>query len=243
MNAFPFHMTRLTLQRTGAALVALGLAPSLWFGVNGCCTFPQESKNGASVAAFEPESPNPLYVQNVDSTELWDAVVDVLDNYYEIDFETPIRSYERQGENGQVYSYRTEGRLDTKPSIMGGVMEPWRKNGAECGERWFATFQTVRTSAVVRVVPEGSGYFIYLSVYDEIEDMPKPIGSAIEYDLRYDDDMTQLEQAVGERQRSKGWIPIGRDTDLETRILKELAWRVGVDRAVLHAGADANLKP
>ena len=126
---------------------------------------------------------------------------------------------------------------------MGGVQEPWRKNGAQCGDRWFATFQTVRSSAVVRVVPEGEGFFVYLSVFDEIEDMPRPIGASVGYNLKFREDVSQLSQPVGERAKSEGWIPVGRDDDLEGRIMKELAWRVGTPRTVLHAGLDSDLVP
>ncbi|MBR0224887.1 MAG: hypothetical protein IJL92_02385 [Thermoguttaceae bacterium] len=213
--------------------------------LGGCCAAGGTRGGGATaVGAFEPEQPNPLFVETQDNEALWDAIVDVIDNYYVIETEIPVRAFERQDSNGQTYVYRTEGRLETKPSIMGGVQEPWRKNGApQCCDRWFATFQTVRSSAVVRVVPEGKGFFIYLSVFDEIEDMPKPMGSSVSYNLKFREDVSQLSQPVGERAKSKGWIPVGRDDELETYIMKELAWRVGAPRAVLHAGVDSDLVP
>lgn len=213
------------------------------FSLTGCSGFPARGGNATAVGAFEPDQPNPLFVETRDAEALWDSIVDVIDNYYVIETEIPVRTYERQDSNGQVYVYRTEGRLETKPSIMGGVQEPWRKNGARCEDRWFATFQTVRSSAVVRVVPEGEGFFVYLSVFDEIEDMPRPIGASIGYNLKFREDVSQLSQPVGERAKSKGWIPVGRDDDLEGRIMKELAWRVGTPRTVIHAGLDSDLVP
>ena len=211
---------------------------------SGCCSgVATRGGTATAVGAFEPDQPNPLFVETRDAESLWDAIVDVIDNYYVIETEIPVRTYERQDASGQVYVYRTEGRLETKPSIMGGVQEPWRKNGAQCGDRWFATFQTVRSSAVVRVVPEGEGFFVYLSVFDEIEDMPRPIGASVGYNLKFREDVSQLSQPVGERANSEGWIPVGRDDDLEGRIMKELAWRVGTPRTVLHAGLDSDLVP
>ena len=210
----------------------------------GCCSaVATRGGNATAVGAFEPDQPNPLFVETRDAEALWDAIVDVIDNYYSIETEIPVRTYERQDSNGQVYVYQTEGRLETKPSIMGGGQEPWRKNGARCEDRWFATFQTVRSSAIVRVVPEGEGFFVYLSVFDEIEDMPRPIGSSVGYNLKFREDVSQLSQPVGERAKSKGWIPVGRDDDLEGRIMKELAWRVGTPRTVIHAGLDSDLVP
>ena len=73
--------------------------------------------------------------------------------------------------------------------------------------------------------------------------MPRPIGSNVDYNLRFNDDLSQLSQAVGERSPSKGWIDAGRATDLEARVMKEIAWRVGVPRTVIHEGIDANLQP
>lgn len=234
---------RRVLSATSVAAWLAFVACSLAFFSVGCSSVGSRGGNATSVGAFEPESPNPLFVETQDDAALWDAIVDVIDNYYEIETEVPTRAFERQDVNGRIYVYRTEGRLETKPSIMGGVQEPWRKNGAQYDNRWFATFQTVRSSAVVRVVPEGDGFFVYLSVFDEIEDMPKPIGSNVSYNLKFREDVSQLSQPVGERAKSKGWIPIGNDSDLETRIMKELAWRVGAPRATLHAGVDSNLTP
>ncbi len=221
----------------------LAAASALAFA-HGCCSL-HESQGGKNVelGAYDPQAPNPLFVKTQDAQALWDAIVDVVDNYYEIDVENPIRSYDQSSGDGNVYHYQTEGRLDTKPSIVGGVEEPWRKNSAECGAKWFATFQTVRSNAVVRVVPESGGYFVYLSVYEEIEDLPHPIGARVGCDMQYNDDVSKLQQATGERRPSKGWIPVGRNKEQESRILKEIGWRCGVSRAVLHEGVDAKLQP
>ena len=223
-----------------ACLLVVWLAPTM----TACCAIRERfNRLDGPVGAYEPEQPNPLVVQTQDAEALWDAIVDVIDNYYIIKTENPVRTYERTDENGKTYYYCTEGRLDTEPSIMGGVHEPWRKNGDECADRWFATFQTVRSYAYVRVTPEEKGFFIYLTINREIEDMPNPIGSNVDYNLHFNDDLSQLSQAVGERSRSKGWIDIGRATDLEGRVMKEIAWRVGAPRTVIHEGVDATLQP
>ena len=213
--------------------------------LGGCCAAGGTRGGGATaVGAFEPEQPNPLFVETQDNEALWDAIVDVIDNYYEIDVENPIRTYSQTGKDGATYEYQTEGRIDTKPSIVGGATEPWRKNSAECGKKCFATLQTVRSIATVRVVPEGKGFFIYLAVYEELEDLPNPIGSTSGVKMQYNDDRSKLQQALGERQRSKGWIPVGRNAEQESHILKEIGWRAGVARTVIHQGVrDAELKP
>lgn len=210
----------------------------------GCCSMTDAGGAGnAELGAFDPASPNPLFVKTQDATALWDAIVDVIDNYYVIEVESPVRTYEQTGKDGATYEYRTEGRIDTKPSIVGGAFDPWRKNSAPCGEKLFATLQTARSSATVRVVPEGSGFFIYVSVYEEIEDLPHPMGSHVIADTQFNEDLTKIRQAVGERQRSKGWIPVGHNTEQENRILREIGWRVGVSRSTLHTGVDYDLTP
>ena len=220
-----------------AALFALSCA-------GGCCCLGQPQRGpDVELSAFDPDMPNPLFVQTKDVDALWDAIVDVVDNYYDIETESPPRSYEQIGKDGSTYQYRTEGRLDTKPSIVGGATEPWRKNSAQCGEKAFATFQTVRSSAIVRVVPEGEGFFVYLSIYEEIEDQPNPMGAKVGFDMQFNDDLSKLQQAVGERKRSRGWIPVGRNQEQESRILKEIGWRAGVARTILHSGVDSNLTP
>jgi len=201
-----------------------------------------KSKTGVKVAAFEPDTPNPLFVKTTDHEFLWDAVVDVVDDYFIIENETPVRSFEKTDKDGQVYVYMTEGRIETRPAIVGGVLEPWRKTAATCDQRWLAEFQTTRSTAVVRVAPEETGFFVYLSIYDELEDLSKPIGSTVDYNNNFNDDLTQIVQPVGEYQRSKGWITTGRNTELENALLKQIAWRVGTPRAVLHEGS-GSLKP
>ena len=82
------------------------------------CRTPENAQYAPAkgVGAFEPEQPNPLFVETTDPYALWDAVVDVIDNYYVIESEIPVRVYERQDTDGRSYQYRTEGRLETEPS-------------------------------------------------------------------------------------------------------------------------------
>lgn len=206
----------------------------------GCAGVPSEPPSQISVGTYNDAAPNPLFVQTADSDYLWNAVVDVVDNYFEIEFETPIRVFERETENGERFTSRAEGRIDTKPTIAAGVLEPWRKNSVACDDRWLATFQTIRRSAVVRVVPDSAGYLIYLSVYNEIEDLKTPMGATIGFNQNFIDDFSQLTQPVGERAASRGWIPIGRDVHLETRMLEEIAWRLGNPPTLLHRSAPLN---
>ena len=234
-----FRRSLLGRQFRVCALVA-PLSISAPFFFPGCAGVPSESTPDFSVGTYNDAAPNPLFVQTADSDSLWNAVVDVVDNYFEIKFETPIRVVERETENGERFTSRAEGRIDTKPTIAAGVLEPWRKNSVTCDDRWLATFQTIRRSAVVRVVPDGGGYLIYLSVYNEIEDMKTAMGATVGFNQIYLDDFSRLTQPIGERAASKGWIPMGRDANLEKRMLEEIAWRLGNPPTLVNGSAPLN---
>lgn len=237
---FPlFHRRRLSFRgrrlRVCGLIAPFSISVSLFFP--GCAGVPSEPTPNFSVGTYNDAAPNPLFVQTADPDYLWNAVVDVVDNYFEIKFETPIRVFERETENGERFASRAEGRIDTKPTIAAGVLEPWRKNSVTCEDRWLATFQTIRRTAVVRVVPDASGYLIYLSVYNEIEDMKTAMGATIGFNQNYIDDFSHLSQPIGERAASKGWIPMGRDANLEKRMLEEIAWRLGNPPTLLNRSA------
>ncbi len=224
MQILPFIPSRPLRRIALSAFAAVAPLSSLLVG---CAGVPSEPTPDFSVATPNETAPNPLFVQTSSHEYLWNAIVDVVDNYFEIKFESPIRVFERQTESGELFTSSAEGRIDTFPTIAAGVLEPWRKNSVTCDDKWLATFQTIRRSATVRVVPDSAGYLIYLSVYNEIEDLKNPMGATVGFNEIYIDDFSQLTQPVGERTMSRGWIPIGRDAALEARMLEEIAWRLG----------------
>lgn len=230
---FPFRSLH---SRRGRFLCVLGAPLSLLLAslLPGCAGVPSEPTPNFSVGTYNDAAPNPLFVQTSDPDYLWNAVVDVVDNYFKIKFESPIRVFERQTENGERFVSRAEGRIDTEPTIAAGCLEPWSKNSVNRDDRLLATLQTIRRSAIVRIVPDASGYLIYLSVYNEIEDLKNPMGATIGFNQNFIDDFSQWTQPVGERAASKGWIPLGRDAALETRMLEEIAWRLGAPPTLLH---------
>ncbi|MBQ2789008.1 MAG: hypothetical protein IJE97_05170, partial [Thermoguttaceae bacterium] len=77
----------------------------------GCAGVPSEQTPNFSVGTYNNAAPNPLFVQTADPDYLWHAVVDVVDNYFEIKFEAPIRVFERETENGERFTSRAEGRI------------------------------------------------------------------------------------------------------------------------------------
>lgn len=214
---------------SGAALSGLALI--------GCASVPDSASippattdaSAAEQITFSgrsEENVNPLFVGTVDNRYLWESVVDVIDDYFPIDREYPIQSL-NSGQNASSGRVMTEGRIDTKPVIAAGVLQPWKKNSVSLPQRVEATFQTIRRQAVVRIVPEESGYLIHLAVYNQLENLPQPMQAGTSgTNLLFTDDLSQLELPTGESATPEGWIPTGRDFDLEQYILHQIAWRL-----------------
>ena len=171
-----------------------------------------------------PDLQNPIYVQTRDHEFLWWVVVDVVDNHFEIAREEPIRLYD---------SVLTEGRLDTKPRIAASLMEPWYVDSVGLCERVDCTFQTIRKKSTVRAIPVVGGFQIEVLVHKELEDKKSPARSSTtnaclryrsdtdpftddsDFDIDFDFDLAP-----------KGWIPLGRDTAMEYRLLLEILHRL-----------------
>ncbi|MBR5627219.1 MAG: hypothetical protein IKW74_06325 [Thermoguttaceae bacterium] len=216
----------------------------LVLGGNGCVSPPPEQKAVSEIGALQEDNVNPLFVRTDNEQYLWEAIVDVIDNYFPIAEESPVRSLKKQTSDGTVYYSRTEGRIDTKPVIAAGLLQPWRKTSVDVCQRLEATLQTERRYAVVRVVPEDNGYLIHLAVYNEIENLPQPMNSGITgNNMTFGNDINQIEQPAGETAPAKGWIPIGRNYDLEQYILKELAWRINNPPSLVNEPKSPQLVP
>jgi hypothetical protein len=169
---------------------------------------------------YQP-NPNPMRVPPVDRDALWDMIVDVVDDDFLIDREVRVRL------EGDVL---TEGRIDTFPLVGSTIFEPWHGDSADLYEKVESTLQTIRRQGMVRVVPTGDGYLIDVTIFKELEDLRQPMfasaGSAI---FRRDTPKQGVPNPVGERGTTLGWIPLGRDTALEQRILSKISTRLALD--------------
>ena len=170
-----------------------------------------------------PQSHNPIFVENYDHEFLWSIVVDVIDNHFEIDRDTPIRRY------GNVF---TEGHLETKPKIGASLAEPWHADSIGFMERIESTLQTIRRRAEVHAVPKAGGhtiegYTIEVKVFKELEDNPRPLrATARASNLRFRDSVDEFANQVDINPNSAGWFIIERDTALENRLLMEIVFRL-----------------
>ena len=162
---------------------------------------------------------NPTLLPIVDHQCAWEVVVDVVDDYFKIEREEPVRLI------GDVL---TAGRLDTFPTGGATIFEPWLRDSVGRRERMESTLQSMRRRAEVRVTPVEGGYEVEVAVLKELEDVVRPehatAGAAT---FRYDDSLTRVVNPQEEREINCGWIPQGRDTALEQRILDDLQARCG----------------
>ena len=210
-----------TSRRTVRSMLAL-LALSLQFAA-GC----QRWHSGVIDKGLDLLSPpppvevsvsNPAHVGDVDPDFLWRQVVDAVDDYFRIDKETPVRR-----DNMTWF----EGRLSTYPEVSGTSMEPWRHDAARGFERLQSTVQTIRRTANVRIVPEATGYLLDVQVMKEQEDVDQSqfatAGAAAQ---RHDGSIVRHPNSLRQAPVTLGWYEIGRDRDLERRLMESILGRI-----------------
>ncbi len=180
----------------------------------------------AAGCATVPPLDNPLTVRTVEENpaliapvtpdansyaKLWEHVIDVLDD----DFELKPPS-------------RYAGYLESVPRIAPGYEQPWKSGSPDKRERLIATAQTVRNSAKVWInAGDRGGYRVYVEVWRELLDQEQPMralgGAAVFHeaptvDRRFD--------VVGvESSAERNWIPAGRDYAYEQKILSRIRTR------------------
>jgi hypothetical protein len=206
-------LSRLPL-RTGL-LVALTLALP-----TGCYRPIAVPGIAAAPGVAAPAVQNPVFIAGNNSDVFWEALVDVLDDYFRIVHEDRVR---------QVGDVLTEGRIDMYPKTGATVLEPWRKDSVGRFQRWESTLQTIRRRAQARVIPTAGGFLVEVIVEKELEALDRPEhATAASAGLRLGETIDrQPAGSLRDDPHTLGWIPLGRDTILEQTILMELTRRVG----------------
>jgi hypothetical protein len=162
---------------------------------------------------------NPTLVPNQNRDLVFETVIDVVEDYFKIDRELPVRL------EGDVL---VEGQIETFPRGGSTLLEPWNRDAANFYERLEGTLQSIRRRAFVRVIPVEAGFLVDVTVFKELEDVIRPeVGSASRAPtLRNDDSLRRFVDPVGGQQPSLGWIPLGRDPALEQEIIAHLQTRL-----------------
>jgi hypothetical protein len=151
-----------------------------------------------------PVAENPLVVPSADFETVWKKTVEVVDKYFDIASEN-----------------RLSRTIVTQPKIGATMLEPWSPDAVSFGDRLESTLQTMRRFAIVKVEPAASGgYLVKVEVHKELEDLVKPdrmaAGRAV---FNNDFPVNRVREIVGPVPAPVGWIPRGRDPNLEQAIL------------------------
>jgi hypothetical protein len=161
---------------------------------------------------------NPAHIGNVDPTFLWQQVVDTVDDHFRIATEQTVQR------DNNIW---LEGRLKSYPEVSGTAFEPWRRDTTRGFERLQSTFETIRRTATVRVIPEVSGYMIDVAVLKEQEDIDQSqyatAGATVQ---RHDGTIIRNDSQVRQAPITLGWYEVGRDRELEQRIMENILGRV-----------------
>ena len=209
------QLRRSNLLNIGLVLMAM---LCLWSG--GCRVWNIQGDR-QTASPYQPVS-NPLIIEACDRQFAMDQVADEIDNYFEIQKQQNIQL---------VDNILTEGWIETKPRIGSGIFEPWAKDSVRGNEKRLATLQTIRRWAKIRVVPDAAGYMVDVKVYKEMEDRNPPDhsvvnGSLQRHDNALDNDYDRLSNLSIQDANKLIWFPIGRDVELEQKILRNLQSRL-----------------
>jgi hypothetical protein len=188
----------------GAAIMVAVLAQA------GCLSAPPVD-NPALVRGEAIENPvlvSPGQPTAASYREVFEKVVDVLDDYFDLQTPNPY-----------------DGRIVTKPRVAPGYEQFWKSGNPDPRQRLFATFQSVRQIATVEIKSgERGGYLVYVVVEKELEDLPRPtqatVGSAVFQELPTVE--RQVEVVSPETGANQAWFKVGRDYAFEQEILRRI---------------------
>ncbi len=184
---------------TLGALAAAGLLPA------GCSTggYPH-APLFTRIFSPRPVAENPLAIPTSDFETVWNKTVAEVDKYFDIASEN-----------------RLSRTIVTQPKIGATLLEPWSGDSVGFTERLESSLQTIRRFAIIKVDPAPrGGYLVKVEVRKELEDLVKPdrqaAGRAV---FNNDFPVNRTREIVGPVPVPVGWIPRGRDPELEQAIL------------------------
>ncbi len=176
-----------------------------------------------------PPLENPISVPFTNCDDLWNVIVDVVDDDFDIATEQRVR---------QAGDVLTVGRIDTAPQVGATLLEPRRGDAADKYQRLHGTLQSLRRRAVIQVIPAGDTFQIEALVYKELEDLSRPeFSTAGSATFRNDGSLVRVEEATGVLQPTLGWIPLGRDMIMEQKLLAKIIAHTGATRTQFNNGS------
>ena len=154
-----------------------------------------------------PQVSNPLFVRANNSDDVWERSVDVLHAYqFPVDRESKL-----------------DGQIESQYKVGSSVFEPWHQDSVTTTDRLESSFQSIRRRATFNVTPVQGGYLIGVEVLKEIEEPDHLIINAPGYATFRENTPLErdLDVVVGPS-TPEGWLPLGRDPNLEQSMLSSL---------------------
>jgi len=162
---------------------------------------------GCASFTVPPEMDNPTSIALTNYETVWETTIHVLEKYFQIGYEN-----------------RYDGRIETRPVMAATLFEPWRADSVGCRQRLEATLQTIRRRGFVIIHPSTDGGFqVVVEVYKELEDLPRPIGQRVVGGTFFQSiQPVQQEIITSSVTPGAGWISLGRDKALESKIIQDI---------------------
>jgi hypothetical protein len=173
----------------------------------GCAGFHRPPPPTATTQAV-----NAVFIPNQDQEFVWERVVDVVHDYFDIAREN-----------------RLDGIIETRPLVAASMLEPWHHDSVGLSNRLEGTLQSIRRRGFVNVTPAQGGYLVSVEIFKEQEDVvttpDKSAGNSTFQESRpLQRDLTLV---VGDT-APQGWIALGHDQALEAKMLKQIQKKLAV---------------
>jgi hypothetical protein len=180
-----------------------------------------------------PGFANPMLMPIGNDELAWEQIVSVVNDYFRV-----VREQQARRTNLEW----TEGRIETAPQSGATIFEPFRHDSVGAFNRWESTFQTIRRTAVIRVIPNQGGFLVEVIVNKELENLPHPEHATAGSATFFSDGSLPTKRAgdVNRLASSPRWISLGRDPALESRMLMEMHARLS---GVTTSGSFSSLFP
>ncbi|OYW19360.1 MAG: hypothetical protein B7Z55_09015 [Planctomycetales bacterium 12-60-4] len=147
-----------------------------------------------------------MLVRANDAEIVWERTVDVVHAYL----------FEIEREN------RLDGIIETKYKTGASLLEPWHPDSVGYESRLESTLQSIRRKAFISVTPVDGGFLVGVEALKELEDVPRAANSPGAATFLDNNPLQRdLNVVVGQATPS-GWIPRGRDPQLEQSLLRSI---------------------
>ena len=168
------------------------------FNVTGCSLISRRYATPA-VDGSTPAVSNPLALSVTEMEFTWNQIVDMVDDYFEIASEQPVR---------EIGGILMEGRIVTRPKTGATCAEFLMRDSTPGYERMHSTLQSIRRTAQIRVMPDASGFRVAVEVYKELEDVSQPEYSTVTSAVRRHDGSLVANDRIGNffGSQTLGWI-------------------------------------